>query len=429
MASVSPLAPEPVPASGQDLPERFARTRARTVALAAPLSAEDAMVQSMPDASPAKWHLAHTTWFFERFILAGDDGYRPVNPDWDFLFNSYYQSVGPMHARPRRGMLTRPSLQQVLDYRAQVDERIAARAAAGDLDGEALQRLLLGIHHEQQHQELLLTDIKHAFWSNPLHPAYCDEPPPADGAGLPLRWVQVPTQTAHIGAARWPDESDDFAYDNESPRHPVLLQPFALANRPVTHGEFRAFIADGGYRDAGLWLSDGWTQIQSEGWSRPLYWHEDLEQVFTLHGWQPANPDAPACHLSYFEADAFARWAGARLPTEAEWEHVAAQADPGDAGEPTLHPCAPGAADSGGFAQLFGGVWEWTSSAYTAYPGYRPWAGSIGEYNGKFMCAQWVLRGGSCATAPGHARASYRNFFPSPARWQFTGLRLARDAG
>ena len=427
MASLSPLAPETAPPPARDLPARFAQTRARTVSLAAPLSAEDAMVQSMPDASPAKWHLAHTTWFFERFILAGDDRYRPVNPEWDFLFNSYYQSIGPMHARPRRGMLTRPSLEQVLDYRRQVDERIAARAAAGQLDGEALQRMLLGIHHEQQHQELLLTDIKHAFWSNPLHPAYCDRALPADGAGVPLQWVPVPAQAAHIGAARWPEESDGFAYDNESPRHPVLLQPFALANRPVTHGEFRQFIDGGGYRDPQLWLSDGWAQVQAEGWSRPLYWHEDLEQVFTLHGWQRANPDAPACHLSYFEADAFARWAGARLPTEAEWEHVAARADPQDAGEPTLHPRAAGAAGIGGFAQLFGGVWEWTSSAYTAYPGYRPWTGSIGEYNGKFMNAQWVLRGGSCATAPGHVRASYRNFFPSPARWQFTGLRLAKD--
>lgn len=427
MTSASLLAPGSELPAGQALASRFARARARTVELAAPLSAEDAMVQSMPDASPAKWHLAHTTWFFERFILAGDEGYRPVNPDWDFLFNSYYQSIGPMHARPHRGLLTRPSLEQVLDYRRQVDERIAARATAGDLDGEALQRLLLGIQHEQQHQELLLTDIKHAFWSNPLHPAYCGQPLPADGTGVPLQWMQVPAQTAHIGAGRWPEESEDFAYDNESPRHPVLLQPFALANRPVTHGEFRQFIEDGGYRDPGLWLSDGWAHIQAEDWSRPLYWHQDLEQVFTLHGWQPANPDAPACHLSYFEADAFARWAGARLPTEAEWEHVAAQAGPQDAGEPTLHPRAAGAAGIGGFAQLFGGVWEWTSSAYTAYPGYRPWAGSIGEYNGKFMNAQWVLRGGSCATAPGHVRASYRNFFPSPARWQFTGLRLAKD--
>ena len=428
MASVSAFAPESATApSAQALVERFGQVRARTLELAAPLSAEDAMVQSMPDASPAKWHLAHTTWFFERFILADRPGYRAVNPDWDFLFNSYYQSVGPMHARPRRGMLTRPSLDEVLDYRAQVDERIAACAAADGLDDAHLKRLLLGLNHEQQHQELLLTDIKHAFWSNPLHPAYCEAALPAGAGATPLRWIRAPAQTAHIGAGRWPGESEAFAYDNESPRHPVLLQAHALANRPVTHGEYRAFIEDGGYRDPGPWLSDGWACIQDEGWQRPLYWHEDLDRVFTLHGWQPADPDAPVCHLSYYEADAYARWVGARLPTEAEWEHAAAGSDPAAADGPGLHPRAAGAAGLCGFAQLFGGVWEWTSSAYSAYPGYRPWQGSIGEYNGKFMCAQWVLRGGSCVTPPGHVRASYRNFFPSPARWQFTGLRLARD--
>ena len=411
----------------QSLVERFGQVRARTLELAAPLSAEDAMVQSMADASPAKWHLAHTTWFFERFILAAQPGYRPVEPDWDFLFNSYYQSIGPMHARPRRGMLTRPSLQEVLDYRRRVEERVAARAAANDLDAEALRRLELGLHHEQQHQELLLTDIKHAFWSNPLHPAYSDAAPPPGTGGVPLQWIRMPGGTAHVGAARWPDDSAAFAYDNESPRHPVLLQPYALANRPVTHAEYRAFIEAGGYREPGHWLSDGWAQLQAEGWQRPLYWHQDLDRVFTLYGWQSADPDAPACHLSYFEADAYARWAGARLPTEAEWEHAAAQATPGAADGPGLHPRGAGAAGLCGFAQLFGGVWEWTASAYSAYPGYRPWPGPVGEYNGKFMNAQWVLRGGSCATAPGHVRASYRNFFPSLARWQFSGLRLARD--
>src|SRR5690554_5463787 len=338
MASAPAFAPEPTAApSMQSLVERFGQVRARTLELAAPLSAEDAMVQSMADASPAKWHLAHTTWFFERFILAAQPGYRPLEPDWDFLFNSYYQSIGPMHARPRRGMLARPALGEVLDYRKRVEERLLARLAAGGLDGEALQRLELGLHHEQQHQELLLTDIKHAFWSNPLHPAYSDAPLPAAGGAVPLQWIRTSARTAHIGAGYWPGESAAFAYDNESPRHAVLLQAHALANRPVSHGEYRDFIQDGGYRDPGPWLSDGWAWIQAEGWQRPLYWHQDLERVFTLHGWQQGDPDAPVCHLSYYEADAFARWAGARLPTEAEWEHAAAQSGPGPGDGPDLH--------------------------------------------------------------------------------------------
>ncbi|MGY0561718.1 ergothioneine biosynthesis protein EgtB [Luteimonas sp. A277] len=420
--------PTSTSAYAQSLVARFAQVRARTLCLAAPLSAEDAMVQSMPDASPAKWHLAHTTWFFERFILAGLPGYQPVNPAWDYLFNSYYQSIGPMHARPRRGLLTRPSLAEVIDYRHQVDARLTWQTEAGSLDAEARQRLLLGLHHEQQHQELLLTDIKHAFWSNPLHPAYCEDTPSKDGGAGALQWIRMSGGTADIGAAAWPADSEAFAYDNESPRHPVLLQPYALANRPVTHGEYLEFIRDGGYRDPALWLSDGWAWIQAEGVQRPLYWHEDLDQVFTLHGWREAEPDAPACHLSYYEADAYARWAGARLPREAEWEHAVAGVDPVAAGDDAaLHPRAAGAEGVSGFAQLFGGVWEWTSSAYTAYPGYRPWPGPEGEYNGKFMNAQWVLRGGSCLTPAGHIRASYRNFFPSHARWQFAGLRLARD--
>ncbi|WP_149195092.1 ergothioneine biosynthesis protein EgtB [Luteimonas suaedae] len=415
------------------LAQRFRHVRARSAQLAAPLSPEDAMVQSMDDASPAKWHLAHTTWFFERFVLAADPGYRPLHPDWDYLFNSYYQSIGPMHARPRRGLLSRPDLAQVRDYRTEVDARLDRRLAEGGLDREALQRLELGLQHEQQHQELLLTDIKHALWCNPLRPAYRDDLPERRGADTPLRWIAAGECIAAIGAPAWPD-AGDFAYDNESPRHRTLVPAHALASRPVSNAEYRAFIEDGGYREAGLWLSDGWARVQAEGWQRPLYWQDDLRHAFTLGGVRELDPHAPACHLSYYEADAYARWAGARLPTEAEWELVAAArpvaghfVDDGDL-EPQAPPGDAADAMGEGFAQLYGDVWEWTASAYSAYPGFRALPGSLGEYNGKFMCGQWVLRGGSCATSRDHMRASYRNFFPPQARWQFAGLRLARDA-
>ncbi len=415
-------------AAGKKLSERYRAVRARSLALAAPLSAEDAMLQSMPDASPAKWHLAHTTWFFERFVLGADPDYVPVEPHWDLLFNSYYNSVGPFHARTRRGLLSRPSLAEVQDYRRQVDERLLARLQAGPPDDATLQVLELGTHHEQQHQELLLTDIKHALWSNPLAPAYRNDLATPGGEPRPLQWIGSNEQTVQMGAAPWPD-AGAFAYDNESPRHRVLLSAHALASRPVSNAEFQEFIAEGAYQDPGLWLSDGWDRVQSEGWQRPLYWHEDGSREFTLAGWRERDPHAPACHISGYEADAFARWGGARLPTEAEWEHAArGQAPSGnllDAG--VLHPQAC-RGDGPGLQQLFGDVWEWTSSAYGAHPGFKPWSGALGEYNGKFMSGQIVLRGGSCATAGDHLRASYRNFFPPQARWQFSGLRLAKDA-
>ncbi|KPN17044.1 hypothetical protein AO715_02860 [Xanthomonas sp. Mitacek01] len=410
------------------LAARFDAVRARTAQLAAPISAEDAMVQSMDDASPTKWHLAHTTWFFERFVLADASDYRPFDPAWDYLFNSYYQSVGPMHARPHRGLLSRPTLVQVVDYRDAVDTRMRARLQRGDLEARLLDIVELGLHHEQQHQELLLTDIQHAFWSNPLQPAYRDDLPQSRGEAASLRWISRPETIAEVGHAAWPGP-DGFAYDNESPRHRVLVPAHALASRPVTNAEFAAFIAEGGYRTAALWLSAGWDVVRARAWNRPLYWDEDCIRTFSLGGWVALDPDAPVCHLSYYEADAFARWAGARLPTEFEWEQAAASlpVDGNFVDSGRLRPGAP-ATTSAGLQQMFGDVWEWTSSAYTAYPGYRPWPGTLGEYNGKFMDAQWVLRGGSCATSADHARASYRNFFPSDARWQFAGLRLAKDS-
>lgn len=413
----------------QALLARYLAVRAASLALAAPLSPEDAMVQSMDDASPAKWHLAHTTWFFERFVLSRRDDYVLVNPHWDYLFNSYYQSAGPMHARPRRGLLSRPTLSEVLDYRAEIDARVQQRFAGGDLNEDDLQTLLLGTHHEQQHQELLLTDIKHAFWSNPLTPAYRSDLPMRPGQAASLRWVARDEAITEIGAAPWPS-SPVFAYDNESPRHRVLVPAHALASRPISNEEYREFIADGGYRTPDLWLSEGWEQAHTQGWRRPFYWSEDGEREFTLAGWRALDPHAPVCHLNYFEADAFARWAGARLPTEAEWEQAAAGASVegnlADTEAAALHPQAL-ATHGPGLCQLFGDVWEWTSSAYAPYPGFRPLSGSLGEYNGKFMSSQYVLRGGSCATPRDHVRASYRNFFPPSARWQFSGLRLAKE--
>ena len=417
VALQSPLAPTALAA-------RFAAVRARSLALAAPLSPEDAMVQSMADTSPAKWHLAHGTWFFETFVLGAREGHAPFNADWAVLFNSYYQSVGPMHARPHRGLLSRPSLGEVRAYRHAIDARMHDAFARGDFDIDVLQRIELGLHHEQQHQELLLTDIKHAFWCNPLRPAYRDAPIPPSQA-LERRWIEHGEAVIEIGAPAWPTDSNAFAFDNESPRHRVLVPAHAISTTLVTNAEVQAFIDDGGYATPALWLSAGWAQVQADAWRAPLYWDVDSATHFTLHGTQPIDPHAPACHISYFEADAIARWAGARLPTEAEWEQ-AARGDRIGHDEPrALHPRVD--ADDDAMHGLFDAVWQWTSTAYTPYPRFAPMPGALGEYNGKFMCGQWVLRGSSFATPPAHARPTYRNFFHPPDRWQFSGLRLARD--
>ena len=400
---------------------RFNRVRQQTVELVAGLSAEDMLVQSMPDASPGKWHLAHTTWFFEHFVLGSDSAYKPHDSAWNFLFNSYYQSIGPMHARPQRGLISRPSLEEVFGYRERVDAAIG-ELLSNDPNPDRVELVELGLHHEQQHQELLLTDIKHALWCNPLLPAYSSRRAASTSSRfVPLRFISGREGIVEIG-----HRGDAFAFDSETPRHRSLLQPHALANRLVTNAEYLAFVREGGYREPGLWLSDGWATVQREGWQQPMYWLDDLASEFTLAGVQAIHPNDPVSHLSYFEAEAFARWAGARLPTEAEWES-AAESLP-IAGnfqdERRFHPVA-GLGD--GLQQMYGDVWEWTASPYISYPGFQPLPGSLGEYNGKFMSGQWVLRGGSCVTPRDHIRASYRNFFPPHARWQFTGLRLGQD--
>jgi ergothioneine biosynthesis protein EgtB len=404
-------------ATGASLAERLAATRRLTLDLAAPLSDADATIQPFPDASPAKWHLAHTTWFFETFVLRDHvPGYRPFDERFAFLFNSYYEAEGPRHARPRRGMISRPSLDEVRAYRAHVDD--ALQGGMGSFDAAVLDLIELGINHEQQHQELFLTDILATFAENPIEPAYGDLPPPACFAVEPLSWHPGREGIVEIGT-----KAGAFAFDSERPRHRVFLAAHAIANRRVTNGEWHAFIDDGGYRNASLWLSAGWDWVQREGVTAPLYWRGDGSE-FTLGGRRETDAAAPVAHVSYFEADAFARWAWARLPTEAEWEDFAVSADP-NIGNQLDAGGAVAPRPEGG---VFGDVWEWTQSAFTAYPGFAPAAGAVGEYNGKFMSGQFVLKGASCATPRGHSRASYRNFFPPDARWQFTGLRLARDS-
>jgi ergothioneine biosynthesis protein EgtB len=413
-------------AAPSPLAERYRRVRDATRHLAAPLAPEDQLVQSMPDASPTKWHLAHTTWFFETFVLERfARGYRPVDERYQFLFNSYYESLGARQPRPQRGAITRPSLDEVGAYRERVDESMAAlldERAAGDLAF----RTELGLQHEQQHQELILTDIHHALWRNPLRPAYLDAPETRAARATTAEggWIEHPGGLAEIGHA-----GGGFAFDNEVPRHRVHLEPFAIARRAVTSGEYLAFVEAGGYRQPDLWLSEGWATVVAEGWEAPLYWERDGSRwrEFTLRGMRPLDLEAPVAHVSYYEADAYARWAGARLPTEAEWEVAATRvAIEGNFVESGRLAPAPAAACDGGPAQMFGDVWEWTASAYLPYPRFRPFPAELGEYNGKFMVNQMVLRGGSCLTPASHVRATYRNFFPPAARWQMSGLRLAR---
>lgn len=403
---------------------RYAQVRAVTEELCRSLSPEDMTVQSMPDVSPAKWHLAHTSWFFERFLLGEYlPDYRVFHPEFDYLFNSYYNTVGRMHPRPQRGLLSRPGVTEILAYRRHVDEHMPALLARTESSPQLAFLITLGINHEQQHQELLLTDIKHVLSVNPLLPAWRELPRREAGAVPELKYIARPEGLIEIG-----HRGEGFAFDNESPRHRVFLEAHALANRPVTNGEYLDFIRDGGYRTPELWLSEGWALVQRSGWDRPLYWNADLNTEFTLAGSRELDHAVPVSHISYYEADAFAHWAGARLPTEAEWEVLATtQAVQGNLMEQeNFHPAATPAGSAPPY-QLYGDVWEWTMSPYMSYPGFKPLSGSLGEYNGKFMSNQMVLRGGSCATPQSHIRSTYRNFFPPDARWQFSGLRLARD--
>ena len=414
---------------GPNLGDAYAAVRQLSETLCQPLVIEDYGVQSMADVSPPKWHLAHTTWFFETFLLVPSlADYTVFHPGYGYLFNSYYEAVGSRHPRPQRGLISRPTVADIYQYRAYVDEAMNRLIQQRGQKPEIAALITLGLHHEQQHQELILTDLKYNLAVNPLYPAYREDLVQSDRTAPALDFVDFAGGLYDIGDQASGQTFDQFSFDNEGPRHRVYLNDFALANRPVTNGEYLEFIADGGYRTAAHWLSEGWATVQREGWQAPLYWQQQGQDwwVITLGGLRPLNLNEPVTHISYFEADAYAQWRGYRLPTEAEWE-VAAATVPiqgnllmGDA----LHP-QPAQGD-GPLHQLYGDTWEWTQSAYLPYPGFRTAPGAVGEYNGKFMCNQMVLRGGSCVTPPGHIRPSYRNFFPPNARWQFSGIRLAR---
>lgn len=413
MSTGTPGVTPPIQMIDLSMGGRFRSIRQSTEDLAAPLSPEDQTVQSMPDASPTKWHLAHTTWFFETFVLRPHvPGYRVFDPAYEYLFNSYYEAVGPRHPRPQRGLITRPGVEEVMAYRHHVTRAMTGLLAKGANGCVSL--VELGLHHEQQHQELILMDIKHALSCNPLLPAYDQGGPRPAGAAGETSWREVDGGLVEIGHA-----GDGFAFDNEGPRHRVWLEPFRIATRPVSCGDYLAFMADGGYRRAEFWLSAGWDCVNQRGWEAPLYWRRDGRKestdwnVFTLAGVRPVEASDPVCHVSYFEAAAFAKWAGKRLPREQEWE--------------TAVTALEGGGVQGASLEGIGQVWEWTASPYIAYPGYREPPGAVGEYNGKFMASQMVLRGGCVATPPGHVRTTYRNFFPPDARWMFGGIRLAED--
>ncbi len=426
---------DPAPRAGTRSPlaNRFSTVRDASIALAAPLSAEDCQVQSMADASPTKWHLAHVTWFFETFLLERfEEGFVPFDPAYRVLFNSYYQGIGERHPRAERGLVTRPSLADVKAYRADVDERMNSLLAARAGDDGIGSLVVLGLQHEQQHQELILTDIKHALSFNPQRTAYAKRWPIARVGPQPLRWFGHEGGIVELGHS--PDRDGSFCFDNETPRHRAFARPFEIGSRPATYGDFLAFMDDDGYSRPELWLSMGWDWVQGGQRRAPLYWRRQGDRWFnhTLQGLVEIDSHTPVCHLSFFEADAFARWSGARLPSELEWELAARARRAPIAGNfanrGAFHPLPQTSPALDEPAQMYGDVWEWTQSAYLPYPGYRPLPGAVGEYNGKFMCNQFVLRGGSCATPEGHVRASYRNFFPPDAHWQFSGVRLARDA-
>ena len=456
----SPVYQAPQPefcAGSKPLQERFMSVRDATERLVAPLKAEDCNLQSMPDASPIKWHLAHSSWFFETFILEKfEPNFEPFHPAFRVLFNSYYNGVGDRHPRHERGLISRPDLATVFDYRHDITKRIANLIEAlGDTNLSFAELMWLGCNHEEQHQELILTDLKHLLSKNPLKPAYQTRWPLTAIEGRKPRWHKYDGGLVEIGATKSltnVNSPENFFFDNETPRHCVFLEPFEIASHPVTHGDFAAFIADRGYQRPELWLSLGWDWLNAQKITAPLYWElrdagkhggndsgidsgtPNKWMTFTLHGMVEIDVHTPICHISFFEADAFARWKGARLPTEAEWEHAAALTTQHVAisgnflDSHALHPLAMREQSSSAHPQqLFGDVWEWTASAYLGYPGYQAAAGAVGEYNGKFMCNQFVLRGGSCATPAQHIRATYRNFFPPEAQWQFSGVRLARN--